>query len=134
MFLVFMLEAREGQLVNSAKSSVFFSTNVDVQTRGVIGLILEVSLAGNLERYLGLPGVVGRNKKATSSKLREKVRNRISSWSSWLLSAGGKEVFIKSVLQVIPSYAMMCFLLPKSFCNEIEELFVRFWWQKSSEK
>lgn len=104
------------------------------RTHGAVGSIFRVSLANNLERYLGLPCVVGHNKKPAFASLSDKVRNCILSWSSRLLSIGGKEVFIKSVLQAIPSYAMMCFLLPKSFCTDLEALLTRFWWQKSIEK
>ncbi|KAA3487604.1 reverse transcriptase [Gossypium australe] len=29
---------------------------------------------------------------------------------------------------------MLCFLLPKSFCNELEDSMARCWWQKSAER
>lgn len=51
-----------------------------------------------------------------------------------MLSQGGREIFIKLVLQAIPMYAMSFFLLPKSFCDELESLVARFWWQKGHEK
>lgn len=41
---------------------------------------------------------------------------------------GGREVYIKLILQAIPSYAMMCFLLPRSFYKEVETLIAKFWW------
>ncbi|KAA3485113.1 reverse transcriptase [Gossypium australe] len=43
-----------------------------------------------------------------------------------LLSQGEKEIFIKSVLQAIPNYAMTCFLLPKSLYGELENIFAKF--------
>lgn len=46
------------------------------------------------------------------------------------MSQGGKEIFVKSVLQSIPTYAMSCFLLPKTFCSELESIIARYWWQK----
>ncbi|KAA3472916.1 reverse transcriptase [Gossypium australe] len=42
----------------------------------------------------------------------------------------GKEIFIKSILQAIPTYMMACFLLPKTLCVEIESIMAKFWWQK----
>ncbi|KAA3477688.1 reverse transcriptase [Gossypium australe] len=33
--------------------------------------------------------------------------------------------------QAIPNYVMSCFLLPKTFSEEIEAVFSRYWWQKS---
>ncbi|KAA3473813.1 reverse transcriptase [Gossypium australe] len=38
------------------------------------------------------------------------------------------------VLQAIPTYSMVCFLLPKSFCDELESVIGRFWWQKGRGK
>ncbi|KAA3474465.1 Ribonuclease H-like superfamily protein [Gossypium australe] len=40
-----------------------------------------------------------------------------------------EENFIKSVLQAIPNYAMSCFLLPKTLCGELENIFAKYWWQ-----
>ncbi|KAA3462679.1 reverse transcriptase [Gossypium australe] len=54
----------------------------------------------------------------------------IEGWSNRCLSQGGKEVFIKAVLQAIPTYAMSCFLLPNSLCRTVESIFAKFWWQK----
>ncbi|KAA3483618.1 LINE-1 reverse transcriptase isogeny [Gossypium australe] len=35
-------------------------------------------------------------------------------------SEGGKEVFINAVLYAIPTYSIVCFLLPKTLCGELE--------------
>lgn len=32
-------------------------------------------------------------------------------------------MFIKAVLQAIPTYIIRCFLLPKSFCDKIEIIY-----------
>lgn len=39
---------------------------------------------------------------------------------------GGKEVFIKAILQAILTYTMACFLLPKVLCDELESIVPRF--------
>jgi hypothetical protein len=44
------------------------------------------------------------------------------------LSAGGKEVLIKSVAQAIPVYSMACFRLPRGLCEHINSLIRGFWW------
>lgn len=49
------------------------------------------------------------------------------------LSSAGRELLIKVVAQALPSYAMNCFLLPKTFCDELHQLMSRFWWGNGSE-
>lgn len=59
---------------------------------------------------------------------------KIDNWVTRFLSQGCKEVFIKTVLQPIPTYAMTCFLLPNSLCVDMESILTRFWWNKSHKK
>lgn len=40
----------------------------------------------------------------------------------------GKEVFIKSILQAIPVYAIQCFLFPKVVCDKLEDILNKLWW------
>ncbi|KAG8488392.1 hypothetical protein CXB51_016552 [Gossypium anomalum] len=54
--------------------------------------------------------------------------DRIHSWSKRLLPYGGKEVFIKSVLQSIPTYALSVFLAPKSILEDLQAKISRMWW------
>ena len=44
------------------------------------------------------------------------------------LSAGGKEVLIKSVAQSIHTYSMACFKLPRGLCEHINSIIRKFWW------
>ncbi|KAH1083260.1 hypothetical protein J1N35_023021 [Gossypium stocksii] len=62
------------------------------------------------------------------------MKQKINSWSVRHNSQGGREVFIKAVLQAIPTYAMACFLLPKSLCMELENIMSGFWWMKNHGK
>ncbi|KAL1133768.1 hypothetical protein V6Z11_A12G061300 [Gossypium hirsutum] len=58
----------------------------------------------------------------------DRICGKINEWCNCWLSQGVKVIFIKFVLQAIPNYIMSCFLLPKTFCEEIEGVFVRHWW------
>ncbi|KAG8491289.1 hypothetical protein CXB51_014550 [Gossypium anomalum] len=44
---------------------------------------------------------------------------RTNSWSKLLLSYGGKEVFIKSILQSLPTYALSVFLAPRGTLEDM---------------
>jgi hypothetical protein len=79
-------------------------------------------------KYLGLPSMVGRSKKATFSFIKDRVWLKISSWSSKCLSKAAREVLIKYVLQAIPSYVMSIFRLPNSLLDEIEKMMNALWW------
>jgi hypothetical protein len=72
-------------------------------------------------KYLGLPSMIGRNKQATFSFIKDRVWQKITSWSSKCLSKAGREVLIKSVLQSISSYVMSIFLLPSTLIDSIEK-------------
>lgn len=43
-------------------------------------------------------------------------------------------MFIKAILQAIPTYTMACSLIPKSLCVELEGIMARYWWQKNRDK
>lgn len=38
-------------------------------------------------------------------------------------------MLIMNVAQDLPSYTMSCFLIPKSLCQEIEQMFNNYWWR-----
>ncbi|KAA3467407.1 reverse transcriptase [Gossypium australe] len=101
-----------GQLVNFDKSLIYFSKNVDLEIREQVGGILGVRILNNPEKYLGLPTMIGRRKKHAFVDIKERFMKALQNWNLRLLSAGGKEVFLKSILQAIPIYAMQCFKFP----------------------
>ncbi|KAH1105952.1 hypothetical protein J1N35_009720 [Gossypium stocksii] len=122
-------EALSGQKVNFEKSLIYFSGNVGLEIQEHVGNLLGVRISTNPEKYLGLPTMVGRRKKQAFSELKDRFNKLTNNWSVKVLSAGGKEVFIKSILQAIPIYAMQCFKFPISFYHELENIMGKFWWQ-----
>ena len=73
----------------------------------------------NPEKYLGLPTMVGKGKKYAFRELKNKIESKLKGWSHRALSIGGKEVFLKVVIQYIPTYTMSCFILPKTFYKRL---------------
>ncbi|KAA3479975.1 reverse transcriptase [Gossypium australe] len=117
-----------GQRVNFDKFLIYSGANVDSNVKENIVNMLGVRVASNPEKYLGLPMMVGRKKSWAFANFVDRFRKQIEGWSLRYLSIGGKEVFIKSVLQAIPLYAMQCFLMPKSLCRKLEGVMNKFWW------
>lgn len=118
-----------GQAVNYQKSGIFFSSNIRRDKQQSIQDILEVHTDLRNDKYLGLPSLVGRSRKAVFSFVKERVWKRVQGWNTKTLSRAGKSVMIKNVAQSIPSYCMSCFLLPKTLCQEIEKMLKGYWWK-----
>ena len=95
--------------------------NVISQAMGHIQLI-------NQGKYLGLPMVVTRSKEQVFGYIKENIQQRLQSWKNKLLSTAGKEVMLKSVSLVMPTYTMSCFKLSKKLCKEIHSRMANYWW------
>ncbi|CAL2240574.1 unnamed protein product [Prunus armeniaca] len=83
-------------------------------------------------RYLGLPTIIGQSKHRLFNYVRDMLWNKLHMWNAKLLSMAGKEVLIKAVAQALPTYIMGVFQLPKSLCQELSAMVVRFWLGKSA--
>ncbi|KAH9656150.1 reverse transcriptase domain-containing protein [Citrus sinensis] len=117
-----------GQMVNLSKSSIFFSSNVKEDVKEQLCHILAVNATANHGTYLGLPSFVGRNKKEVFSYIRDRVWQKLHSWSMNFSSGAGKEILLKTVAQAIPNYAMQVYLLPLDLCKDLETMMNSFWW------
>ncbi|KAL5544806.1 hypothetical protein UlMin_008590 [Ulmus minor] len=84
--------------------------------------------SGCHEKYLGLPCYTSKNKQGIFSSIKDRVWNKLSGWKSKLLSAGGREVLAKSIIQAIPAYSMSLFKIPSTLIKELHRLCAQFWW------
>lgn len=123
-----LYERCSGQTINKEKSSVMFSMNTKENDREKFRGALDIGVEAWNEKYLGLPVYMGRSKSKTFSYLKERVWRKIQGWKEKLLSRAGKDILIKAVAQAIPSFAMSCFDLTKTLCDEISSLICRFFW------
>lgn len=89
--------------------------------------LLGVQEVKQFEKYLGLPTLMGRNKKASLRFIKERVWTKLQGWKEQLLSQAGREIFLKAVVQAIPTFAMSCFKVPITLCNDIEQLIRKFY-------
>lgn len=63
-----------------------------------------------------------------------KIWKRIQGWNEKFLSWAGKEILIKAVAQAIPTFAMGCFDLSKTLCDQIGAMICRYWWNNQEGK
>jgi hypothetical protein len=75
-----------------------------------------------------MPSDVGRSLNGAFKYIKDRIWSRIQGWLERLLSAGGKDVLIKSVAQAVPIFTMACFKLPTGLCQHINSLLRKFWW------
>ncbi|KAA3482263.1 reverse transcriptase [Gossypium australe] len=66
-------EKCSGQCVNFNKSTIFYSSNTSEESKRQILAILGVRSSTDMEKYLGLPNIVGRRKKESFQNLKDKL-------------------------------------------------------------
>lgn len=121
-------EEASGHAINFIKSVIAFSANTSPDV--VSSIIASLVFYGNIgsKKYLGLPFMVGRSKRAIFSYIKYHIWKKCQFCSSRSTSRVGKEILIKSVAQAIPSSCMGAFLIPASLCEEIERMMNSFYW------
>ena len=117
-----------GQRINRDKSSIFFSKGIPAGVKNEIKTTLQVNNESLNEKYLGLPSDVGKSKIGAFKYLKDRVWKKIQGWLEQVLSAGGKEILIKSVAQAVSVFSMACFKLPRGLCEHINSMIRKFWW------
>ena len=76
---------------------------------------------------MGLPSLVGKNKRNTFNEIKEKLHKKLVGWKEKMLAKAGKEVLIKVVAQAISTYTMRCFKLSNALCDELISMIRNFW-------
>ena len=114
-------ERASGRIINFQKSFISFSRNTQDLMKEEICVFLNVNVTVDHGCYLGLPSIIGKNKKVIFSFVKHKAWRKIQGWLKKALSKAGKEILLKTVVQAIPTYVMSVFLLPLSLCMELKE-------------
>ena len=73
-------EQASRQQINRGKTTLFFSKAIAEETKEEIINFLGVLEIKKYEKYLGLPVVVGRKKKASLNYIKERVWNKLQGW------------------------------------------------------
>ncbi|CAN1332707.1 Putative ribonuclease H protein At1g65750 [Linum perenne] len=117
-----------GQLINFEKSGMMFTKSTHPMLAAGLRAILGVSRELDTGNYLGMPAMVGANKRQTFAFIRERLWQRINSWLGKSTSKGGREILVKAVAQAMPIYCMNVFLMSATLTAELERMINSFWW------
>ena len=107
---------------------MFFSTNTLREIQEEIKIRFGAQVIKQHEKYLGLPSLVGRNKRASFNDIKDKFSKKLAGWKGKLLSKAGKAVLIKAVAQAILTYTMSCFKILDSLYDELTSMIRQIWW------
>ena len=121
-------EKASGQKINKNKIAIFFSNATSETVKQDIKIAMGLQEITKYEKYLGLPSLVGRRKKESFNYIKEKIWQNLQGWEGKLLSQVGHEVLLKSIIQAIPTFTVICFKLPLNLCNDIEALTKKLFW------
>ena len=91
-------EKAYGQQLNRAKSSLFFSKSTSSSAIKQITSYLRAQEVKHYEKYLGLPTLVGKNKRASLMCIKERVWSKLQGWKEQLFSQASREVLLKAVV------------------------------------
>lgn len=116
------------------KKRLYSSTQIQIGVQERIRNMLNAQIVTEFEKYLGLPMVGGKNKVNMFKELRDRIAKRITRWKEKTISKAGREVLIKSIAQVIPTYVMSLFKLPRNLCNDINSIIAKYWWAQTSDE
>nr|CCA66036.1 hypothetical protein [Beta vulgaris subsp. vulgaris] len=127
-------EAASGQKLNMEKSEMSYSRNLEPDKINTLQMKLAFKTVEGHEKYLGLPTFIGSSKKRVFQAIQDRVWKKLKGWKGKYLSQAGREVLIKAVAQAIPTYAMQCFVIPKSIIDGIEKMCRNFFWGQKEEE
>lgn len=123
-----------GQKMNWDKSCIQFGATTSEVTKSIVKETMGIEMVENAGKYLELPTNWGRWKRDGLGYLKERIIKKLHGWKSLFLNNAGKDIIINAIISTIPTYDMTLFRLPKTWCEDIEKLISKFWWNGHNER
>lgn len=117
--------------MSESKSRVYFSPNIDTDSRKNMYNILGFKSIASLEKYLGIPIKHPGPSNQDYNFMLDRMKQKLAGWKAGLLSLASKIVLIQSSLSTIPTYPMQCGYLPSKVLDNIDRLSRNFLWGSS---
>lgn len=122
-----------GLQINNPKSQIFYA-NMDVEVKDHLLQSLNFKEGTLPVKYLGLPLISTKLSIADCMPLIEKVKQKLNSWTSKMLSDSGRVQLVKSVALQLQAYWCGAFLLPAKVQKIINIACRDFIWGSTKEK
>ena len=106
-------------MINFFKSVIIYSTNT-YYLKSRLANSIGINALNKKEKYLGIPIAFGRDKKAATDEIIEKVKQRLQGWKMKTLSQAGRATLISSVASSMPTYQASSLILPNEVCSKLE--------------
>ena len=120
--------AVSGQTISDSKSKVYFSPNMDQDSKESLSDILGFVSTSNLGKYLGIPIKHPNSSSQDFNFILDRVKGKLARWKANLLSLAGRAVLVQSSIETIPSYAMQCSYLPDRILQGVDRVNRNFIW------
>ena len=76
----------------------------------------------------------GRSKVNTFKGLQEKITKKMMGWNEKFISKAGREILIKTMAQIIPTYTMGIFKIPNALCDTLNSKLAKYWWGQTKDE
>ena len=120
-----------GQTASDAKSRVYFSPNVDRDTRESLSDILGFTTTPFLGKYLGIPLKQPGSSSRDYNYILDRVKQKLARWKANVLSLAGRTMLIQASSTSVPAYVMQCSQLPCKVLDGIDRVNRNFLWGSS---
>ncbi|XP_075665353.1 uncharacterized protein LOC142635018 [Castanea sativa] len=117
--------------MSEAKSRVFFSPNVDRDSRESFCDILGFHSTPSLGKYLGFPNRLTGSSSQDFNYILDRVKTKLAGWKANLLSLAGRMLLIQASSSAIPAYVMQCAQLLGRILDGIDLVNRNFLWGSS---
>ncbi|XP_065632397.1 uncharacterized protein LOC136068763 [Quercus suber] len=117
-----------GQAISDAKSKVYFSPNVDRDSRESFCDILGFASTPSLGKYLGIPIKHPGASAQDFNFILDRVKNKLAGWKANLLYLAGRAVLIQVSSAAIPAYVMQCTYIPNKILEGVDRVNRNFLW------
>lgn len=127
-------EKQSGQKVNIEKSFYCVHQNAAGNSSLLVEQCTGFTRGSFPINYLRCPITHTRKRKEHYKELIDRVKGKLQAWKWIMLSYGGKEVLISSVLQSIPVYILFAIVPPICVIKELHLIFAKFFWSNKESR